>query len=728
MQTAVASPKPDLKETLKRDLPASLVVFLVAVPLSLGIALASGAPIMAGLIAAAVGGIVVGLLGGAPLQVSGPAAGLTVLVFTVIQQHGWGTACLVTVLAGLIQLGLGFLRVSRAALAITPAVVHGMLAGIGVTIALAQLHVVLGGSPESSALKNLHDLPAQVLGLHTPAAVLGLITFGLLAAWPKLPKRVRAIPGALGAVAVGTLVAEVFHLDVKRVDLPDNLLAGISLPTLPTNGWGPVIVSALTIAVVASVESLLSAVATDKMHTGKRANLDRELVGQGAANTISGLLGGLPVTGVIVRSSANINAGAKSRLSATLHGVWIVLFVALLGSTIERIPLSVLAGLLVYVGMKLVSLDHIRELTSHREAPIYFATLAGVVGLNLLAGVGIGIAMAVFMLLRRMSHVRFRVRPEGEAWRVAIDGSLTFMSLPKLNKSLSEVPAGAEVHLELHVDYMDHAAFEALHSWEKSHELGGGKVYVDEVHEDWYSKAKRTSGHTDEAKAVRPEAGAALGRIVSGIAHFHERDSRAIRPRMERLVREGQKPHALFITCADSRILPSILTNTDPGELFVIRNVGNLVPPEGADGHADAGIGAALEYALEVLKVSDIIVMGHSSCGAMGAVLKGGSHGRHLDAWLRHGDASKQRFGDEGGLDSRLGPADQLSQHNALEQVRMLETYPEVATRVRSGDLKLHAWWFHMETSTVTAYDPETNAFLPVEAVYSSGLNLATLR
>jgi carbonic anhydrase len=314
-----------VRTVLRHDLPASLVVFLFAVPLSLGIAVVSGAPVMAGLIAAVVGGIVAGLLGGSPLQVSGPAAGLTVVVADLIAQFGWGVTCAITVGAGLLQVIFGISRVARAALAISPAVAHAMLAGIGITITLGQLHVLLDGAARTDAITNIVELPGQLLNIHDHAAAVGLAVIAVLLIWPRLPHPLPRIPGPLVAVVAVTALATVLAFDVDRVVLPGSLLASLSLPDVPGGRWGGVLTGVLTVALIASVESLLSAAAMDKTAAEKlgrasRTNFDRELVAQGAANTLSGMLGGLPVTGVIVRGSTNVAAGARTRASAVLHG------------------------------------------------------------------------------------------------------------------------------------------------------------------------------------------------------------------------------------------------------------------------------------------------------------------------------------------------------------------------------------------------------------------------
>lgn len=226
-----------LSSISRHDLPASIVVFLVALPLSLGIAIASDAPLAAGLIAAAVGGIVVGFLGGSPMQVSGPAAGLTVVVAETIHQFGWQTTCFITAAAGLLQIVFGVSRIARAALAIAPVVVHAMLAGIGVTIALQQVHVLLGGASRSSAFENISELPGQLLNPHGDDFVIGLIVIGIIVAWRRVPDKVRLIPGPLAAVLVGTVLSLALPGDPDRIKIDSSLFTAIGLPDLPSGNW-----------------------------------------------------------------------------------------------------------------------------------------------------------------------------------------------------------------------------------------------------------------------------------------------------------------------------------------------------------------------------------------------------------------------------------------------------------------------------------------------------------
>ncbi|MFI6941262.1 bifunctional SulP family inorganic anion transporter/carbonic anhydrase [Streptomyces sp. NPDC050418] len=721
------------------DVSASISVFLIALPLSLGIALATGAPLQAGLVAAAIGGLVAGRFGGSPLQVSGPAAGLTVVTADLIQQYGWRTTCAITVMAGLAQLGLAYLRVARSALAVSPAIVHGMLAGIGITIAVAQLHIVLGGSPHSSVVDNVRDLPRQLADLHPAALSMSAITLVVLIAWPRIPTRagelLRKVPAALAAVAAATAVAAFAGLSLPRVDLPSwSNHALVGLPEGPVLG---LIAAVLTITLVGSVESLLSAVATDKLASSRRdampvprADLDKELRGQGLANIASGALGGLPVTGVAVRSTANVRAGAVSRNSAMLHGLWVIIAALLLVPVLDLIPLAALAALVMAIGVQMVSINHIRTVTRHREVLVYAVTTVGVVFLGVLEGVAIGVAVAVGVALHRLARTRITHEEREGVHHVRVRGQLTFLAVPRLSRALHQVPHGTDAVVELDGSFMDHAAYETLQDWQDSHTARGGKSELTgrsgPLTAPTHGKGKR--GVAEEHSccgpwtpwrnhSCAPERTELQGtrQLASGISAFQRNTAPLVRSELARLAREGQRPQQLFLTCADSRLVTSMITSSGPGDLFVVRNVGNLVPLPGAES-GDDSVAAAIEYAVDVLEVQSITVCGHSGCGAMQALLNAppGPADSPLRRWLRHGRPSLERMAGAEHAWARLAgrqPADaveQLCLTNVVQQLAHLREHPAVARGIAEGRLELHGMYFHVgEAQAYLLAEPE---------------------
>jgi carbonic anhydrase len=724
---------------LRYDLPASLVVLLVAIPLSLGIAVASGAPVLAGLMAAAVGGIVAGSLGGSRLQVSGPAAGLIVIVADLVARYGWGVMCAITVAAGLLQVIFGLSRVARSALAISPAVVHAMLAGIGITIALGQLHVLLGGRPGTDAITNVMELPKQLASVHYPATFVGLAVIAVVLLWPRLPAPLPHIPAPLVAVVGASALATVLALDVERVVLPGSLLDALSLPQLPTQDWGGVLIGVLTVAVIASVESLLSAVAVDKLSgAAEPTNFDRELVGQGVANSVSGMLGGLPVTGVIVRSSANVTAGARTKASAIAHGVWVILFTVLLGGLIELIPLAVLAGLLVVIGIRLLKLAHLRSARRQGELAIYLVTLAGVVLLNLLEGVLIGLGLSLLMVLRRVvwSGVQVqRVSPASatapECWRVLVEGTLSFLSIPRLSRVLTQLPRGSHVVVEMVVDFLDHAAYDHLAAWRAQHEASGGTVVIDEVgparrpadgaggpaRRVWMPALPRAFSPwwVWQAKHEDAEHGT-LRLLLAGVREYHQRCAPEVRPHLTQLA-DRQHPRALFLTCADSRVIPNMITSSGPGDLFTVRNIGNFVPP--AASGDESSVAASLEYAVAYLHVPSILVCGHSGCAAMHALLEGPPCGGALGRWLRWGIPSLRalRGGHPVGLAAaREGRSevDQLSMVNVALQLDTIREHRAVRDAVQAGRVEVAGLFLDIRTARLLMLNPEGTRFVPM--------------
>ena len=739
-----------VRSVLRYDLPASLVVFLVALPLSLGIAIASNAPVLAGLIAAIVGGIVAGVLGGSPLQVSGPAAGLTVIVAGLVAEFGWAVTCFITVCAGVLQVLFGISRVGRAALAISPMVVHAMLAGIGITIALQQVHVLLGGSSESSAWRNVVELPMQLISADHTGMLVGLLVIGILVAWRWMPAPVRKIPGPLVAIVAASAVAMIAALDIPRIRLNGSLLDALALPSLPGGGWGAFVAGVLTVALIASVESLLTAVAVDRMQSGPRSNLDRELVGQGAANVVSGAIGGLPITGVIVRSSANVTAGAKTRASTILHAVWILIFALPFAGLAEQIPTAALAGLLIVIGVQLVKITHIETARRTGDIAVYLVTVLGVVFLNLLEGVLLGLALAVALTVWRVARARIHAERTGEnEWLVAVEGSCSFLSLPKLHHTLTSVPPGARVTLEVSVDFIDHAAHEAIEDWRRQHQATGGTVIVREVGavelrsaldgppsrafatvdkrlgaapwSSWQNNAHR-NGH--EHRDTPPRA------MLDGLEVYHRRMAPHIRPHMEKLA-EGPLAETLFITCTDSRIVPNALTSSGPGDMFTLRNIGNLVP----SAQLDSSVEAAIAYAVGRLEVSSIVVCGHSGCSAMDELLGESARGEiagddHLTAWLAHARPAIDAF--DGGRHpvarsaaaKGFEPVDQLGMVNVAVQVQTLANHPLVSALHQAGRLKVTGLFYDISTARVLHVRPAAvDEFQPDDMDELSQLN-----
>ena len=485
-----------LPATIGRDAIASIVVFLVAMPLCMGIAVASGVPPEKGLITGIIGGLVVGAFAGSPLQVSGPAAGLAVIVFELVRDKGLSALGPILLLAGAIQLIAGAAKLGGWFRAISPAVVHGMLAGIGVLIVIGQCHVLFDAKPLASGPENLAAMPGRVLGLSVStieaaeiAFAIGLLTIGAMLGWEKWrPASLKLVPGALIGVLAGTLTAVLLGLDVTRVDVPSSIVGAIAPPQAGflSQFLDPsILAAALAIAFIASAETLLSAAAVDRMHDGVRTDYNKELRAQGIGNMLCGAAGALPMTGVIVRSSANVQAGAMTRASTMMHGAWILGFVALLPWILEAIPMAALGAILVVTGWRLVNLHHIKHLFAGyglMPVAIWAVTLVMVVATDLLTGVLVGIGLSLLELVPHLRRLRLTVdsRHEGEGRAISLEGSATMLTLPCLTSAVEEVPAGTRVRLDLsRLLAVDHTAAEMLRDWMARQRAGGAEVAME---------------------------------------------------------------------------------------------------------------------------------------------------------------------------------------------------------------------------------------------------------
>jgi MFS superfamily sulfate permease-like transporter len=465
-----------------------------------------------------VGGLVVGTLAGAPLQVSGPAAGLTVIMLELYRgqaealgaEAGFAVVSCAVAMAGLMQVAAGALGLGQWFRAVSPAVIHGMLTGIGVIILVGQFHKLFDLKAEGTGLKQMLAVGGTLStafgpdgAKHLKAAALGIPAVALIFLWkPLVPGRLKMLPASLVAVVGGAVALAAAQaladMPVATVVVEGNILSFIKPPTadaLPHLPEGRTLLAAATIAFIASAETLLCATAVDALHTGPRTRYDKELAAQGIGNTLCGLAGALPMTGVIVRSAANVEAGARTRLSAVLHGLWLLVLAGALPWLLAYIPISVLAAVLVVTGWRLI--DARTPITLWKEnrrgeAVIYLVVVAVIVAEDLLTGVVVGVGLSLLKLAYTMSHLDATLTPDpaadgpaGQAprMRLSLKGAATFLALPRLAAVLERVPPGTELHADLDsLSYIDHACLELLHSWEKQHAASGGKLVID-----WHS-------------------------------------------------------------------------------------------------------------------------------------------------------------------------------------------------------------------------------------------------
>ncbi len=465
-----------LSKTLFRDLTAGLVVFLVALPLCLGVALASNAPLFSGLLAGIVGGILVGMLSGSQSSVSGPAAGLTAVVAMQISTLGTFQAFLLALtVAGLIQMIFGIIRLGLIAEFIPSSVIKGLLAAIGIILIMKQLPVMVGyKSPVAGQELQPRDLSELYSRFHMGSALIGVFSVILLEVWAhsKILKN-NVIPAPLVVVLAGVGISVVFQfiagtlvLDATQlVQVPvaasvSDFIGFLQLPDFARFSNPTIYSAAFTIAAVASLETLLNLEAVDKLDPQKRASPpNRELMAQGVGNLVCGLIGGLPITSVIVRSSVNLNAGGRTKLASIVHGFLILISVLLLPTWLNMIPLSCLAAILVATGYKLASPSLLKKKWKKgRNQFIPFAiTVVAIVATDLLMGVLIGLAVAIFFIL--YSNLRTPVQqtveqtPHGEVVRIVLPNQVSFLNRAALARALHALPRGGHVVLDARATY-----------------------------------------------------------------------------------------------------------------------------------------------------------------------------------------------------------------------------------------------------------------------------------
>ncbi|MEP7254390.1 MAG: SulP family inorganic anion transporter [Ferruginibacter sp.] len=479
----------------KRDLPAGIVVFLVAVPLCLGIALASGAPFFSGMIAGIVGGIVIGFISNSPLSVSGPAAGLTAVVLASITKLGaFETFLLAVVFAGVIQIILSLIKAGTIANYFPSNVIKGMLTAIGIIIILKQIPHAFGYDKDSEGdfaflqpdgENTFSALLKPFAHIDLGATLICLIAITLLILWEKpfIKKHVKLIPGGLVAVVTAVLLSEFVFSNISmltiaqehKVNVPvaknlDDFLGFFTLPDFSQVTNPEVYIIALTLAAVASIESLLCIEAVDKLDTEKRiTNTNRELAAQGIGNILSGLIGGLPVTSVIVRSSANVNAQAKTKLSTIFHGILLLVCVAFIPVVLNKIPLSALAAILLVTGYKLCNPKVFTQMIKNGKyqwVP-FVITVVAIVFTDLLTGVGIGLVVSVSAILignfKNSYFFHKENHHEGDAILIHLSEEVSFLNKASIRQTLDELPENSTVIIDaFDCQYIDFDVLEII--------------------------------------------------------------------------------------------------------------------------------------------------------------------------------------------------------------------------------------------------------------------------
>lgn len=642
--------------SLSRDIPASIAVFVVAIPLCLGIAHASGAPLIAGLIAGISGGLVVGFFSTSNLSVSGPAAGLTAICLAGIQSLGSYEAFVVAVLiSGLIQLAFGFFRLGFLSAYIPNTVIKGMLAAIGVILILKQFPHLVGYDIEEMGVEEFKDnssdinphyqtiadgsentltLVLQALrNLHPVLLFIGISSLLFLFVWEKkLAKKLPLLPGSLVVVVFGIAISWLVKLFAPELQ-PDTdhfvnippILGGSEkiffFPDFSALANPKTYQLAITLALVASIESLLSIEAIQKIDPRKeQVNVDRELLAQGFGNLASSAFGGLPVTAVIVRGSVNQAAGALTKYSAILHGVWIVVAVLFFSSVMNQIPLASLAAILCFTGYKLVNpilFKNFYQKGWWQFAP-FVITLVAIVLTDLLMGVGIGFFVALISIV----HENFkapvlRVYQMGLSTKILFGESVSFLHKKKIIEALETVKPYSILEIDAsRTQYIDAEIIDVIEDFRKSSHIHGVKVILGGFKQIGNKKELMESLDKSYEKLFVNNRKWVEDKVQKDPEYFKK-------------LTAGQKPEYLFIGCSDSRVPANEITGTDPGEMFVHRNIANMVV------NTDINLLSVLQYSVEVLNVKHVIVCGHYGCGGVKAALEHQPHGL-IDKWLRN--------------------------------------------------------------------------------------------
>lgn len=676
-------------------------------------------PLLSGIITGVVGGIVVGCLSGSQLAVSGPAAGLTTIVAAaIITLHSYEAFLLSVILAGGIQIVLGLVKAGKIGLYFPSNVIKGMLAAIGIILILKQIPHAFGYDADAegdmaflqadnnNTFSEINNLLSK---LNFGAILIFAISMTVLMLWDtRMFKKVKSFPAGLVVVILGVLASIGLNSLPESLHLRTNSF--VKIPVLSSVGDFATILKfpdfsqvsnpavwtiALTIAFVASLETLLSIEAVDKLDPQKRSTpLNRELLAQGIGNTVSGLLGGIPLTAVIVRGATNVNAGAKTKVSAIFHGVLLLVTVLLIPGILNMIPLACLAAILIMVGYKLAKVKLFTEMykSGWNQFTPFIVTVVAIILTDLLKGVLVGMAVSIIFILvnatKDLIYSTESTSENGKVQRLVLSEQVTFLNKAHLNEFFSKIKPHTSVWIDAtQTKYIEQDCLEILQDF-KARAAGEHIACTITGLKDHYSfleaKGELIAHDHDHSKQQPYQALFANNRkwiaekLHLDINYFTKLNA-------------GQSPQYLIVGCSDSRAPLELITGAQPGEIFSQRNIANQVIP------SDPNLMSVLQYAVEALKVKHIIICGHYGCGGVRAALAGGTSG-NLDQWLSHVRDVYRTHKDE--LELIQDPEMQhrrLVELNVKEQIYQLRSTSIVQKALQNGQvLNIYGWVYDL--------------------------------
>ena len=714
------------KQYLREDIGASIAVAFVAIPLSLAISFATGVGAEVGLISAVVGGILGALFGGCRLSVTGPAVAMSVLLADTMATFGFAGLLVSGLICGILQIICGALKLGRVAKYIPLSLVLAFTAGIGFLLFFEQLpHIFQIKEADTNTVEmTVRHAHLYLRNISSAGVFLAILTIALLSIVPRYLPRAYAF---VFAVIIPMAVVKFAGLSVAVVGtIPHDLIHPEIIDFSMISNWHKLLLTGLEVFILASLETLLSSSAVDLMGKGDLHNPSQELIGQGIANIGTSIFGGIPVTGVVARSSVNVLAGAKTRRSAVFHAFIVLGVVYFVPRFIENMPLAVLSGILLAAAFKMMNVRQVIDLwkSDRLDVLIYFITFFAIIGTDLVSGIQTGLLAAFIIVGFRMLRTRAEIKlwTNNNVLRVGLNGNISFLSYEKLATiqefaqsqkglqfvvfefaDLHNIDSGGAKHLISIADELTEAGLKVIFHSMKDYQQNiisantfGEKNYYITITEHQIKDLLEKFGVTHSANDVLRHG------ITKYVSHYAQDNQQLITT-----LAQGQKPHTLLITCSDSRLNPNAFFSANIGEIFIVRNVGNVVPPYMPENiYSEI---AAIEYAVAELGIRNVVICAHTECGAVKASVATGDDKLGyigLDNWL---GLIKAGFKINKPKDAAEGV-----RINLLHQVQNLKTYPGMGEMIANKELTLNAWIYDVHSGHMLEWSDEKRDFVQI--------------